>query len=100
MRLSFILLSLVTRKRVGKFFQADLVRGYILLQLIPYIFLYCLLITPYRVHIVAAAPEMSVPYLYLRFACRSKIIRLLFPFRYPITSDTLYFGGIFTYRCM
>ena len=27
-------------------------------------------------------------------ACRSNIIRLLFPFRYPMICDTLYFGGI------
>ena len=36
----FALAYWLTRKRVGKFFQADLVRGYVLLQLIPNIFLY------------------------------------------------------------
>ena len=38
--------------------------------------------------------ERTFPYLYLRLACRSNIIRLLFPFRYPMICDTLYFGGI------
>ena len=41
----FALAYWLTRERVGKFFQADLVRGYVLLQLIPYIFLYHLLPT-------------------------------------------------------
>ena len=36
------------------------------------------------------------PYLYLRLAWRSNIIKLLFPLRYPIICDTLYFGGILT----
>ena len=43
---------------------------------------------------------MPVPVLVLQIRMPVKIIRLLFPFKYPITSDTLYFGGIFTYRCM
>ena len=34
------------------------------------------------------------PYLYLRFACLSNIISVLFPFKYPTKSDTLIFGGI------
>ena len=34
------------------------------------------------------------PYLYFKFACLSKIISELLPFKYPITSDTLYLGGI------
>ena len=38
------------------------------------------------------AQKCLFPYLYFRFACRSNIIRLLFPFRYPIIWDTLYFG--------
>ena len=37
------------------------------------------------------AQKCLFPYLYFRFACRSNIIRLLFPFRYPIVWDTLYF---------
>ena len=40
------------------------------------------------------AQKCLLPYLYLRLACRSNIIRLLLPFRYPIICDTLYFGGI------
>ena len=38
------------------------------------------------------AQKCLFPYLYFRLACRSNIIRLLFPFRYPIIWDTLYFG--------
>ena len=62
----FALAYWLTRKRVAKFFQTDLVRGYVFLQLIPYILLYRLLVTPYRVHIVAAAPEMPVSVLVLQ----------------------------------
>ena len=40
------------------------------------------------------AQKRLFPYLYFRFACRSNIIMLLFPFRYPIIWDTLYFGGM------
>lgn len=40
------------------------------------------------------AQKCLFPYLYFRLACRSNIIRLLFPFRYPIIWDTLYFGGM------
>ena len=32
--------------------------------------------------------------MYLKFAYFSNIIRLLFPFKYPIICDTLYFGGM------
>ena len=32
--------------------------------------------------------------MYFKFAYFSNIIRLLFPFRYPINCDTLYFGGM------
>jgi len=33
-----------------------------------------------------------LPYLYFRFACRSNNISELFPFKYPIISDTLNLG--------
>ncbi len=36
----------------------------------------------------------DISILVLEMACRSNIIRLLFPFRYPMICDTLYFGGI------
>ena len=38
----------------------------------------------------------GVLYLYFRFACLSKIIKLLFPLRYPINCDTLRYGGMHT----
>ena len=34
-------------------------------------------------------------YIYFKFACSSNIIKLLFPFKYPIKDDTLILGGIF-----
>ena len=45
------------------------------------------------VEIIAAE---CMPYLYFKYACLSNIIKELFPFKYPIISDTLYFGGILT----
>ena len=41
-----------------------------------------------------------LPYTYFRFANLPYIIRLLFPFRYPMNVDTLIFGGIETNMCM
>ena len=35
-----------------------------------------------------------LPNLYFKFACLSKIIIALFPLRYPMICDILYFGGI------
>ena len=40
------------------------------------------------------------PYLYFILAYFSKIIKLLFPLRYPIICDTLYLGGMDTSICM
>ena len=40
------------------------------------------------------AQKCLSPYLYFKFACLSKIIRLLFPLRYPIICATLYLGGM------
>lgn len=39
-------------------------------------------------------------YLYFKFACRSNIISVLFPLRYPINCDTLKCGVILTSICM
>ena len=58
--LSFALDYRLTRKRVGKLFHTDLVRGYVLLQLILNIFPNRLFVPSYCVHVIAAAPEMSV----------------------------------------
>lgn len=46
------------------------------------------------------AQKCLFPYLYFKFACLSKIIRLLFPFKYPITHVILYFGGKLISICM
>ena len=92
--LSLCLLVHATRKRVHVLLDAYLVGYLILLELIFDILLYLLFISAYRIHIVLSGPEMLLPYLYLRFAWRSNIIKLLLPLRYPIICDTLYFGGI------
>ena len=42
----FALAYWLTRERVAKFFQTDLVRGYVFLQLIPYILPYRLSLRP------------------------------------------------------
>ena len=39
------------------------------------------------------------PNLYFKFECLSNIIIALFPFKYPIICDMLYFGGIDNSRC-
>lgn len=43
--------------------------------------------------------EWRFPYLYFKFAWRSKIISVLFPFKYPTKLETLKLGGIFTSIC-
>ena len=40
------------------------------------------------------------PYLYFKFECISNIINELFPFKYPIILETLYFGGIDKSKCI
>ena len=52
--------------------------------------------------LVSIPPKYSVSQImgYFRFAYFSNIIRLLFPFKYPMICDTLYFGGILTSICM
>ena len=40
------------------------------------------------------------PYLYFKFACLSKIIKLLFPLRNPMNCATLKYGGMLTSICM
>ena len=86
----------LTRKRVFERFATHLVTGDVLLELVPYVFLNRLFVTSHRIDVVPRHQKCRFPYLYLRFACRSKIIRLLLPLRYPTNSETLYFGGIAT----
>ena len=43
---------------------------------------------------IPSAPEFSTSILVLQFRIFLVIIRLLFPFRYPMKLDTAYFGGI------
>ena len=95
----FCLFILGTRKRVNVFFDAHLVLCKIFFKLIPYVFFDYPFVSAYRIHIVASTPKFLEPYLYLRFACLSKIIRLLFPLRYPINCATLIYGGILTNIC-
>ena len=83
---------LATRKRVCELLQAHLVCYLIFCQLLLDVLLYLLFIPSDRVYIVS---RLS-PYLYFKFACRSNIIKLLFPLRYPMICDTLYLGGILT----
>ena len=47
-----------------------------------------------------SAQKCLFPNLYFKFACLSNIIIALLPFRYPITCDILYFGGIDSSKCM
>ena len=63
--LVFALLISYTRKRVFELSEAHLVAGDVLLKLVPYVFFYCLFISPYRVYIVSPAPEVPVAILVL-----------------------------------
>ena len=48
---------------------------------------------------LSAQKCLSFPF-YLNSGCISNNIRALFPFKYPMNSEILCFGGIATYRCM
>ena len=54
------------------------------------------LLRPISIYIVPFAPKFPIPIFYFKFACRSNIIKLLFPLRYPMNCDTLYLGGMLT----
>ena len=80
LRLSF----LATRKRVHELLKAQLIGNLVLLQLIFNVLLDFLFVLSYRIHLkYPLAQKCRLPYLYFRFACLSKIMRLLFPLRYP-----------------
>ena len=44
--------------------------------------------------------KLLEPYLYFKFACRSKIINVLLPLRYPRNCAILMCGGILTSICI
>ena len=52
-----------------------------------------------RIYIVPRHQKLLELYLYLKFACRSKIINVLLPLRYPINCAILVCGGILTSIC-
>ena len=70
---------LTTRKRVYKFLYANLVRHLSSANWF-YVRLDCFLVAAYRIHKIPSCPKVPVPVLILQVACRSNIIRLLFPF--------------------
>ena len=81
LRLSF----LATRKRVHELLKAQLIGNLVLLQLIFNVLLDFLFVFPTVSTKYPLAQKCRLPYLYFRFACLSKIMRLLFPLRYPMT---------------
>ena len=89
--LNFLLFS----KRVIVFFHWYFIFHYILRFLFPYVFPYCTFIQPHCTY----AQNFLFPYLYFKFECLSNIISKLFPFKYPMKYDTLYFGGVDTKIC-
>ncbi|CAM5201147.1 hypothetical protein UACE39S_03815 [Ureibacillus acetophenoni] len=97
---SSVFLSFLVRKRINKLFHTELFCDYIILYLIANVFFYYLFISSYCINIKASTPKFSVTYLYFKFACRSNIIKLLLPFKYPTNEETLIFGGILTNICM
>lgn len=84
-------LVLATRKRVYVLFYAQLVYELIFVQLMLYVFLYLLFIASHGVYIYLLAQKCRFPYLYFRFACLLKIIKLLLPFKNPIISAFLFY---------
>lgn len=63
------------------------------------ILLYCFFCyIPHCSNIISSGPK-ALFHLFCTSGCLSKIIRALFPFKYPINSDTLIFGGMLTQRC-
>ena len=57
---------LTTRKRVYKFLYANLVRHFVLLQLVLYVRLYRFLVSAYRIHKIPSCPKVPVPVLILQ----------------------------------
>ena len=96
----FALISWLTRKRVIVFLYRQLVCQFILCQLISDILCNRFFVPSYCIYIVSLHQNCRFPYLYFKLACLSNIISELFPLRYPINCDTLYFGGILTSKRM
>ena len=61
---------LATRKRVYKFLYANLVRHFVLLQLVLYVRLYRFLVSAYRIHKILSCPKVPVPVLILHISIR------------------------------
>ena len=97
---SYAFVFLPPHKRVNIFLETDLACRNIFLQLILDVFLYRFFISTDRIHIISSAPKMSVTVFVLQIRYLSKIIRLLFPFKYPINCATLILGGMLTNMCM
>ena len=56
----FALLYLLTRERVYILFQADLVRGYVLLKLVSYVLFNGFSVPSNGIDIIATAPEVTI----------------------------------------
>ena len=96
----YCLLSLATRKRVPILFYTHLVSHHIFFQLMFGVFSNYLFISNDHINVVSSCPEISRVVFVFKFACRPKIIKLLFPLRYPINCAILICGGILTSICM
>ena len=70
----------LTCKRVYKLFYTHLIFFIILLQLIPYVLLYCLFISSYCVYIISPAPNMPVPIFVLQICIFLKYHQTALPF--------------------
>lgn len=79
----FVLLHLLTRKRVNEFFHAHLIRQFVFKQLIPNILLYFLLIYSYRVSKVSSYPKLPIPKLILNIRMSFKYHQCWLAFQIP-----------------
>lgn len=96
MRLPFCLLILATCERACVFLDTYLILSIIFLKLISYILRNHFAILTYRIYKIPLYQNFVLPYLYFRFACRSKVMKLLFPLRYSLIYATLRYGSILT----
>ena len=70
----------LTCKRVYKLFYTHLIFFMILLQLIPYVLLYCFFISSYCVYIISPTPKMPVPIFVLQICIFLKYHQTALPF--------------------
>ena len=78
------------------FLEAQLVAHLIVELLFLNVFADLGFISTYCIYEYPFAQNTLLPYLYFRFACRSNIMSVLFPLRYPMKSATASLGGIDT----